>query len=99
MTSTLFTFAPAGVLGSGSVDARPYAYAALLPMTTGVVAGVDGTGLPVSVPVTATPPQFRGRVAEATSALAASGVRQHTDLIAQNDGTTLGNHSPGRPQS
>ena len=46
MTSTLFAFAPAGVLGSGSADVRPYSCAAapsaLLGGPVGVAAVVKG---------------------------------------------------------
>ena len=103
MTSTSFAFAPAGVLGSGSADVRPYSCAAvpsaLLGGQVGVAAVVKGSGLPVSVPATGMPARFRGWATEATGARTTVGVRQHIDLITQNDGTTLGIHSPRRPQS
>jgi hypothetical protein len=102
MSSTSFAFAPAGVLGSGSVDVRPYSCAAVpsapLGAPVGVAAVVKGSGLPVSAPATGMPARFRGWATEATGAPAFD-VRQHDDLITQNDGTTLGNHSPGRPKS
>jgi hypothetical protein len=102
MASTWFAIAPAGVLGSGSADVRPYACAAvpsaLLGAPVGVAAAVKGSGLPVSAPTTGMPARFRGWVIEATGT-PASDVRQHDDLITQNDGTTFGNHSPGRPTS
>jgi hypothetical protein len=103
MTSTLFAFAPAGVLGSGSADARPQACAAasaaLLGGPVGVPAVVKGSGLPVSVPATGMPARFRGWATEATGVPTAYDVRQHIDLIAQNDGTTLGIHPRGRSTS
>jgi hypothetical protein len=101
MTSTVFATAPAGVLGSGSFDVRPYSCVAvppaLLGATTGVSTLVQVSGLPVSVPVTGMPARFRAAAAEAIGAPTA--FRQHTDLITPNDGTTLGIHPPGRPQS
>jgi len=103
VTSTPFAFAPAGVLGSGSLDVRPYSCAAvpsaLLGAPVGVAAVVKGSGLPVSAPATGMPARFRGWATEATGAPSTFDVRQHNDLITQNDGTTLGNHSPGRPKS
>ena len=103
MSRTSFAFAPAGVLGSGNADVRPYSCAAvpsaLLGGQVGVVAVVKGSGLPVSAPATGMPARFRGWATEATGAPTGFDVRQHIDLITQNDGTTLGNHSPGRPKS
>jgi hypothetical protein len=89
--STPFASAPAGVLGSGSVDARPYACAAALPSLMAPVAGFRGTG----VPTVGTRLRVEGMPATGTPAA----LQQH-DPITPNDGTTpLGIHSPGRPKS
>ncbi len=90
------TCAPAGFLGLGSADARPYAAvgAAVRPDLARRRAAVQGTGLPLGgvVPATA----LDGTAAVATASLAH---RTGMKNFAQNDGTTLGIHSSGRPQS
>jgi hypothetical protein len=121
MISTVFAYAPAGVLGSGSADARPYVSATALPALLAAGAADRGTGVPAaarrvsvapadqgtSVPAAARcvavalemAPRFRGRVAGTTGVPSAPAIRRHTDLITQNDGTTLGIQPPRRPQS
>jgi hypothetical protein len=98
MTSTLFAFAPAGIPGSGSADARPHACATVRPSLLPPVAVVDGTRVPVVV-------MARRRGAEALAGFGAAidgtavPTTQH-DPISKNDGTTpLGIHPRGRSTS
>ena len=88
MIDTTFACAPAGVLGSGSVDVRPNGWSALRPSLVAPVSAVQGTGVP-----------FAGMARVRTAVPTAT--KQHIELDpnAQNDGTTLGNHSSGRPAS
>jgi hypothetical protein len=96
MTSMTWMNAPAGSLGMGSVDARP---AIGTGMFTGLAvrpAAALGTG--VSLDCTAV--TFGG----ATACLRPATRRpvsqdQIPTQTAQNDGTTLGNHSSRRPLS
>jgi len=92
----MFATAPAGVFGTGSVDARPYACVAVRPSLTAPVAGVQGTRVPAAG-------MARRRSADLTGigfpAALVTTTEQH-DPIGTNDGTTpLGIHSPGRPTS
>jgi hypothetical protein len=92
--SNVLTLAPAGVLGSGSADARPYACDAVRPAPVGVIAAVRGTGLPAAVLPTPTK-----RFAGTGIGTALPTCMEHL-AITQNDGTTpLGDHSSGRPLS
>jgi hypothetical protein len=93
MLSTAFATVPAGVLGSGSVVARPYACADVRPWSLPPVAAVPGTAVPSTG-------MARRRGADLligfqTTALPTT---QH-DPITQNDGTTLGIHPRGRSTS
>jgi hypothetical protein len=81
-----FAFAPAGVLGSGRLLARPYASAAASPSLLRPMADEWGTG----APIVAGAARLRGTAVPGTA---------QQDLNAQNDGTTLGIHSSGRPLS
>jgi hypothetical protein len=97
MITNTWTFAPAGVLGTGSTDARPVpAVAVRMPAVAPTVA-FQGTGLPIArlrVEIVGTPP--RGDY------LAQRFVAKHTPdatFGAQNDGTTLGFHTSSRPLS
>ena len=104
MTKTMWTFAPAGVLGSGSVDVRPYPGVVVCPTPD----AVRGTGLPV-VGLAAdarVPGADAARLRSLNGSVAVQArthepaTQQYIDQkFAQNDGTTLGIHSPGRPQS
>ena len=96
VTGVTPTCAPAGFLGLGSADARPYAAvgAAVRPDLDRRRAAVQGIGLPTGGVVPATP--LDGTAAVATAPLAH---RTGTKNFAQNDGTTLGIHSSRRPQS
>jgi len=81
-----FWTAPADLCGRG---------AAARPSLLGVVP-VQGSGLPVA----GMAPRFRDGVAIGIgSGPAPTPKTTQNDGITQNDGTTLGNHSPGRPRS
>ena len=92
MLSNLSMTAPAGVDGRGSV--------AVCPSLLAAVSGVQGTGLPTA----GITPRLRGQEVTGFGVGVARGsarpmtTAQH-DQIAQNDGTTLGIHSSGRPRS
>ena len=104
MTTTTWTSVPAGVLGTGSVDVRPYPGVVVCPTPE----AVRGTGLPA----VGFPADLRVATADLARLRSLNGpiaVLARTDVPAaqkfiaqqstQNDGTTLGIHSPGRPQS
>jgi hypothetical protein len=98
MISTVLDSAPAGVLGTGSVDVRPRSCAAVRPSLLGVALAATRTGEPATGLPTADagmPPIVRGW----TGAVPASAF--HTPQYQlPNDGTTpLGNHSSSRPPS
>ena len=104
MTTTTWTFAPAGVLGSGSVDVRPYPGVVVCPTPD----AVRGTGLPaVGFAADARahrrrrrPAPFAERFRRRPGPHPQPATQRYIDQkFAQNDGTTLGIHSPGRPQS
>ena len=91
MITNTWTFCPAGVLGTGSADARPVTGVAVRMPAVSPTVEFQGTGLPISrrrVDIVGTPP--RGDY------LAQRFVAKHST---QNDGTTLGFHSSGRPLS
>jgi hypothetical protein len=100
MITTTCTFAPAGVLGMGSADARPYPGVAVRLPAVAPTWTVQGTGVPIARlrdDMTDTP---RGEF------LAQRFVAKHTSVNgnAQNDGvqfdgTTLGFHTSSRPLS
>jgi hypothetical protein len=98
MITNTISFAPAWVPGTGSVVARPYACATARPIVAGVVAEVQGTGVPMAG-------KRRGADLADFGFQAALPTTQHdpistTGIRTQNDGTTpLGIHSPGRPKS
>jgi hypothetical protein len=103
MTTTTWTFAPAGVLGQGSFDVRPYPGVVVCPTPE----AVRGTGLP-AVGLFADE-RAAADVVRLRSLTAPVAVLARTDAPAaqkfiaqqstQNDGTTLGIHTPGRPRS
>ena len=102
MTTTTWTFAPAGVLGQGIADARPYPGVVVCPTPE----AVRGTGLRAVGSVVDVPAAHSARLRSLNESVA---VLARTDAPAtplstdqqftQIDGTTLGIHSPGRPQS
>jgi hypothetical protein len=93
MITDTISFAPAWVPGSGSVVARPHACATALPTLAPVVAGLQGTG--VSMAGT----ERRGADLAVIGFQAALPTSQHDPIDTQNDGTTLGIQSRGRPKS
>jgi hypothetical protein len=108
MTTTTWTSAPAGVLGQGSVDVRPYPGVVVCPTPD----AVHGSGLPaggfaaevrdMTGDDTARLRPLSGSAALVTrEPFAARFTAQKfiDQQSTQNDGTTLGIHSPGRPQS
>ena len=88
MASSSIWTAPADLCGRGGTAMRP--------SLVGVVPVVQGSGLPVA----GMAPRSRDRVAVGTGFGPALIQKTTTnDQFTQNDGTTLGNHSPGRPRS
>jgi hypothetical protein len=99
MLSSTFSLAPAGVLGSGSVDARPYACAAVRPSLLPTVGVVEGIRVPSAVMGRPRGADLLAGIAPTFGTTALSTTEQH-DPIAQNDGTTpLGIHPRGRSTS
>ncbi len=95
MISTMLAFTPAGVLGSGSADARPYARVAVRPSLLPPFAAAQGTGLPAAGVA-----RRRNATTAGTGFPAALPISKQHDPITQHDGTTpLGIHPPGRPKS
>lgn len=92
MITSTWTFAPAGVLGQGSADARPYPGVAVRLSAVPPRTAVPGTGVPAARlrGMTGTPCAPRGEF------IAQRFVAKHST---QNDGTTLGFHPSGRPLS
>ncbi len=108
MTTTTWTFAPAGVLGQGSLDVRPYPGVVVCP-TPGAV---RGSGLPAggfAAEVRGTTGDDTARLRPLSGSAAAltrepvaarSTAQKFIDRQStQHDDTTLGIHSPGRPRS
>jgi hypothetical protein len=92
MTKNTWMYVPAGVLGQGGADARPYPGVAVRPLTVAPRVALPGTGVPTArlrdlAGTTCTP---RGEF------IAQRFVAKHS---AQNDGTTLGFHTSSRPLS
>ena len=99
MISTLSAFAPAGVLGSGSADARPYACAVVRPSLLPPVAVVDGTRVPAAGMARR---RGEGDLAGFRAAFQATAlpIADQHDPITKHDGTTpLGIHPRGRSTS
>ncbi len=105
MISTTWTDAPAGFSGPGLVGMSPYACSSVVDGGASVLmaptaAPIRGTGLPVAARLR--PIDERGVVRESflqalalASPLNTSAAKHDID----NNGTTLGIHPPGRPQS
>jgi len=99
MLSMSFALAPAGVLGSGSAFARPYACTAVRPSLLAPVAVVQGTGVPFAGIARRRGAALAGALTGIGFQAALPTTQQH-DEITQHDGPTpLGIHSPGRPKS
>ena len=93
MITSTWTFAPAGVLGTGSADARPYPGVAVrLPAVAPIGIAVQGTGVPIARlrGMTGTPCAPRGEF------IAQRFVAKHST---QNDVTTRVFHPAGRTLS
>ena len=104
MTKTMWTSIPAGVLGSGSVDVRPYPGVVVCPTPD----AVQGTGLPAvgSAADARVPGGDVARLRSLNGSVAVlarthePATQQYIDQkFAQNDGTTLGFHTSSRPLS
>ena len=92
MASSSIWTAPADLCGRGGTAMRP--------SLVGAVPVVQGSGLPVA----GMAPRHRDQVAVRTGFGAALIQKTTTQITqneqsTQNDGTTLGNHPPGRPRS
>jgi hypothetical protein len=103
MTKNTWTFVPAGVLGQGSADVRPYPGVVVCPTPD----AMRGTGLPtVGFAADVRTGGVVDRLRSLNGAVAVL-ARTHEPAtaqfidqkFAQNDGTTLGIHTPGRPRS
>jgi hypothetical protein len=94
MTKNLWMSVPAGALGQGSADARPFGDLAVRAAAQPPFAVRQGTGLPTA--------RLRGfGYAPVVIGTASTGTPCTTrgEFIAQNDGTTLGFHTSSRPLS
>lgn len=93
MTSTTWMSVPAGALGQGSADARPYGDLAVRAAAQPPFAVRQGTDLPTG--------RIRGIDDVPVPGTAPTGVPcpPRGEFIAQHDGTTLGFHSSSRPLS
>ena len=85
MITMTWTKAPADLLGLGSADVRPYPGVVVCPTPV----TVQGTGLPIGGTAVRLRPVFEPAGTQAFA----------HDVLAQNDGTTLGIHSSGRRKS
>jgi hypothetical protein len=98
MISSMFALAPAGVLGSGSADARPYACAAVRPSLLPPVAVVTGARVPAAGTVRRRGADLLAGVEVTALPTDRPTTGQHDPI--QNDGTTpLGIHPRGRSTS
>ena len=103
MISTTWTDAPAGFSGPGRTGMSPYSCSVVgggaRVVIAPVAAPVRGTGLPVAARLR--PIDERGVAHESfLQALVASPLTTSADTNdIDNNGTTLGIHPPGRPQS
>jgi hypothetical protein len=93
MLSTSWT-TPAGFVGLGSADVRPYGCAALRPDLGGIGVPVQGTRVPAAAL------RHRGTGLPTTGMPAAKQLVSTPQFVQfQNDGTTLGSHPSRRPLS
>lgn len=103
MTSTTWTDAPAGFSGPGSIgmplSACSSAVGGARALMAPTAAPIQGSGLPVAV--RRRPIDERGLTVESylVQALAIAGPAPLSVTTDHNFDTTLGIHSPGRPQS
>jgi hypothetical protein len=99
MITNTWTFSPAGVLGTGSADARPVSGVAVRMPAVAPTVTVQGTGLPIArlrVDQVGTPPCGEFLAQRFVAKHIASPV---ATFGAPNDGTTLGFHTSSRPLS
>jgi len=96
MINSMWTKAPADLLGLGGIDVRPAGpglcsgSAELVAMRTAApTAPVQGTGLPAGSTAVRLRPVTRHAIGDVVE----------TTTFFKNNGTPLGNLSPGRPQS
>ena len=103
MTTSTRTSAPAGVLGRGSADVRRYS-GVVRPLAE----PVPGIGLPAAAFAGDTRTTgddvarlraLHGTVGAVAGTDAPAAPKFTAQQSTQNDGTTLGIHTPGRPQS
>ncbi|WP_040338370.1 hypothetical protein [Candidatus Blastococcus massiliensis] len=98
MISTTWTDAPTGFPGSGGVAVRPAACLAAggnRIVVAPVAAQVQGTGVPVAVRLRAIDERHTARPSYLKDLAGIAPMSTTTE----NNGTTLGIHPPGRPQS
>jgi hypothetical protein len=95
MTKNMWMSVPAGALGKGGADARPYGDLVVRAAAQPPFAVRQGTGLPIA--------RLRGLdLGVAVGGTAVTGSTPCTprgEFIAQHDGTTLGFHPSSRPLS
>ena len=102
MISTMWTKAPADLLGTGGLDVRPVFGPGLCTGSlenpalriTAPSAPVQGTGLPAGSTAIRLRPVTRRPIGHDVVTEQA-----YDGMTFENNGTTLGNHSSGRPQS
>lgn len=104
MFSSTFALAPAGVLGSGLVVARPYACTAVRPSLAPAAAVAEGTRVPVAGMARRRGAEnlagFSTAVPATDLPIAAPADAMKRNPINQHDGTTpLGIHPRGRSTS
>jgi hypothetical protein len=92
MTKNTWMSVPAGALGKGSADARPYGELAVRAAAQPPFAVLQGTGLPIA--------RLRDLgVGNGTDVTGNAPCTPRGEFIAQYDGTTLGFHPSSRPLS
>jgi hypothetical protein len=95
MTKNMWISVPAGALGQGSADARPFGDLAVRPAAQPPFAVRQGTGLPTArLRDFGYGPVVGGAVIGTGTSCTTRG-----EFIAQHDGTTLGFHTSSRPLS
>jgi hypothetical protein len=98
MTKNMWMSVPAGALGQGSADARPFGTSAVRAAAQPPFAVLQGTGLPA---VRLRDFGYGPVIGASVIGTAPTGTPCTTrgEHIAQNDGTTLGFHTSSRPLS
>lgn len=102
MISTTWTATPAGLAGPGAVALPSYACPAVVggtgARTAPTAAPFQGTGLPVAPRLRLIDERGANSWSFLAQAVAVPGAAP-LSAITEHDSTTLGIHSPGRPQS